>query len=72
MFLGLRKTKGVSVQHFINKFGRNPLEIFYGKIEQLKEQELIKIEDNYISLTHQGRFLGNEVFQAFLYEINIV
>ena len=24
MFLGLRKVKGVSIQHFINKFGRNP------------------------------------------------
>ena len=66
MFLGLRKVKGVSIQHFINKFGSNPLEIFYGKIEQLKEQELIKIENNHISLTRQGRFLGNEVFEAFL------
>ena len=36
------------------------------KIEQLKEQELIKIENNHISLTRQGRFLGNEVFEAFL------
>lgn len=66
MFLGLRKVKGVSIQHFINKFGKNPLEIFYGKIEQLKKQEFIKIENNHISLTRHGRFLGNEVFEAFL------
>lgn len=66
MFLGLRKVKGVSISQFINKFGKNPLEIFQGKMEQLKKQELIQVENDYISLTRHGRFLGNEVFEAFL------
>jgi putative oxygen-independent coproporphyrinogen III oxidase len=66
MFLGLRKIKGVSIEHFMNKFDENPLELFNDKIEQLKKQGLIKIENGYISLTHHGRFLGNEVFEAFL------
>ncbi|MCQ6273622.1 oxygen-independent coproporphyrinogen III oxidase [Bacillus sp. V3B] len=66
MFLGLRKIKGVSINHFLQKFGESPLVIFESQIEQLKEKKLIDVSDKYISLTQHGRFLGNEAFQAFL------
>jgi coproporphyrinogen III oxidase-like Fe-S oxidoreductase len=66
MFLGLRKTKGVSVAHFSQKFGESPLVLFKDEISQLEEKDLIKVSDGYIFLTYRGRFLGNEVFQAFL------
>ncbi|MCM3091402.1 MULTISPECIES: radical SAM family heme chaperone HemW [unclassified Cytobacillus] len=66
MFLGLRKTEGVSISRFKKKFGKNPLEHFEVQIKQHSEKELIIVGEEYIKLTRQGRFLGNEVFQSFI------
>lgn len=66
MFLGLRKTEGVSISRFKKKFGKNPLEHFGVQIKQHSEKELIIVGEEYIKLTRQGRFLGNEVFQSFI------
>ncbi|QED48697.1 radical SAM family heme chaperone HemW [Cytobacillus dafuensis] len=66
MFLGLRKTDGVSISRFIGKFAENPLELFNKELRELIDRELIKVSDNFIQLTKKGRFLGNEVFQSFL------
>ena len=52
MFLGLRKTEGVSIKKFEQKFNRS-LDTVYGKtIQQLIEEKLIKKENDYVSLTH--------------------
>ncbi len=66
MFLGLRKVKGVSISHFMEKFGKNPLDIFQDKVNELEKRDLIMIENDHICLTRHGRFLGNEAFEAFL------
>ncbi|MFD0827487.1 radical SAM family heme chaperone HemW [Neobacillus sp. M.A.Huq-85] len=66
MFLGLRKTEGVSIPKFTSKFGKNPLELFRKEIEDLINKKWLEINDEYIFLTKEGRFLGNEVFQSFL------
>ncbi|MBO0959441.1 oxygen-independent coproporphyrinogen III oxidase [Neobacillus sp. MM2021_6] len=66
MFLGLRKTAGVSIPHFIEKFSLNPLDLFEKEIQDLVNKQWIEVKDNHIYLTKSGRFLGNEVFQAFL------
>lgn len=66
MFLGLRKTEGVSIKKFEQKFNR-PLEAIYGKtIQQLIDENLVKKENDYVSLTNKGLILGNEVFKEFL------
>ena len=66
MFLGLRKTEGVSIKKFEQKFNRT-LDTVYGKtIQQLIEEKLIKKENDYVSLTSKGLILGNEVFKEFL------
>ena len=66
MFLGLRKTEGVSIQGFTEKFNRD-LMITYGKeIKQLHERGLIETEAGRVLLSKKGRMLGNEVFQMFL------
>ncbi|MDT2815454.1 radical SAM family heme chaperone HemW [Vagococcus carniphilus] len=66
MFLGLRKTEGVSIKKFEQKFNRS-LDTVYGKtIQQLIEEKLIKKENDYVSLTSKGLILGNEVFKEFL------
>ena len=66
MFLGLRKTDGVSIRHFEEKFGRNPIDLFAEQIKDWNAKGLLKTDDNRIFLTRQGRLLGNEVFQSFI------
>ncbi|MFP7297573.1 radical SAM family heme chaperone HemW [Neobacillus niacini] len=66
MFLGLRKTDGVSVSHFIEKFDMDPLQIFENEISDLIAKKWIEVKKDNIYLTKTGRLLGNEVFQSFL------
>lgn len=66
MFLGLRKIEGISVDHFIQKFGVDPLSLFKEEIDSLQSRDLIILQDDKIALTKKGRFLGNEVFQSFI------
>ncbi|TAA68333.1 radical SAM family heme chaperone HemW [Planococcus salinarum] len=66
MFLGLRKTAGVSLAHFVEKFGVE-MESVYGDIlkKEIESQNLV-IENGRVKLTNQGRFIGNNVFEQFL------
>ncbi|QCJ43526.1 oxygen-independent coproporphyrinogen III oxidase [Bacillus sp. S3] len=66
MFLGLRKTAGVSISHFIEKFSLDPLKLFEQQLTELIAKQWIEVKNNHIYLTKKGRFLGNEVFQTFL------
>ncbi|PEQ96683.1 coproporphyrinogen III oxidase [Bacillus sp. AFS006103] len=66
MFLGLRKTRGVSVPHFMGKFAVDPQQLFQREIAELTNKQWLEVEKNHIFLTKKGRLLGNEVFQAFL------
>ncbi|MFJ5715430.1 radical SAM family heme chaperone HemW [Neobacillus sp. NPDC093127] len=66
MFLGLRKTEGVSISHFTEKFDVDPLKLFEKEIADLVAKQWIDVKSNHIFLTKKGRFLGNEVFQSFL------
>jgi putative oxygen-independent coproporphyrinogen III oxidase len=66
MFLGLRKNEGVSMEHFKKKYDESVLTIFGKPISDTVQKGLLEIVDNRIKLTNEGRFLGNEVFQAFL------
>lgn len=66
MFLGLRKTAGVELAHFGEKFG-TPLEQVYGDIlEKERAKGNLAVEQGYVKLTEKGRFVGNEVFEQFL------
>ena len=66
MFLGLRKTAGVSMQHFKDKFFVEMTEVFAKAIEEQTRHGLLVQENDFIRLTEKGKLLGNEVFQAFL------
>ncbi|NHC39395.1 oxygen-independent coproporphyrinogen III oxidase [Bacillus sp. MM2020_1] len=66
MFLGLRKTAGVSVPHFIEKFAVDPQQLFEQEIAELTNKQWLAVGKDHIFLTKKGRLLGNEVFQAFL------
>ena len=66
MFLGLRKTEGVSIRHFLKKFNQDPLELFAEQIRECTSKDLLKTDGESICLTRKGRMLGNEVFQSFI------
>lgn len=66
MFLGLRMTKGVSVNEFEKIFGKQYWEV-YGKVtEKLIGEKLIKKGEEYISLTARGMDISNYVMSEFL------
>ncbi|TDO13287.1 oxygen-independent coproporphyrinogen-3 oxidase [Bacillus subtilis] len=69
MFLGLRKTAGVSKKRFAEKYGRSLDELFPSVLKDLAEKGLIHNSESAVCLTHQGKLLGNEVFGAFLGEL---
>jgi oxygen-independent coproporphyrinogen-3 oxidase len=66
MFLGLRKTQGVSLEIFKNKFFVEMTEIFRKPLEEGSAKDLLKVEGGFVRLTERGKLLGNEVFQTFL------
>src|SRR5699024_304893 len=66
MFLGLRETIGVSRQHFQKRYGQPIEDIFGDALNNLTKKQLIKVDEDRITLTKQGVFLGNEVFQEFI------
>ncbi|MFY0757508.1 radical SAM family heme chaperone HemW [Metabacillus dongyingensis] len=66
LFLGLRKSAGVSKKKFADKFGMPLSKVFGLQIQEQTEKGLLNDHQDSISLTHKGKLLGNEVFQAFL------
>ena len=66
LFLGLRKTEGVSINRFKRRYQIDVMELFKIQINDLLNRELINIQNDRISLTRKGKLLGNEVFQTFI------
>ncbi len=66
VFLGLRKTAGVSKQQFKEKFNKDLSSVFKEEIAEQVKRGLIEDTVDFIRLTRKGLFLGNEVFQAFI------
>ncbi|MED3783791.1 radical SAM family heme chaperone HemW [Geobacillus stearothermophilus] len=69
MFLGLRKTEGVSKVRFRQKFGRDMHDIFGTAIRAEVENGRLEETETHVRLTKRGKLLGNEVFAAFLGEM---
>lgn len=66
MFLGLRLTKGISKQRFLEYFGC-PIEDIYGEIvEKYKSMELLVEKDGRIFLSRRGIHVSNSVMSEFL------
>jgi oxygen-independent coproporphyrinogen-3 oxidase len=65
MMLGLRLLDGVSVHDFKMRYQVDCLDYFKAELSYLKNQGWIEVDD-YIRLSHQGLFYGNEVFGMFL------
>ena len=63
MLLGLRKLEGVSISKFKNKFGENPIFLYNKKLQELTENNLIKVDGDTIKLTNRGLDLANQVWE---------
>ena len=66
MILGLRKINGVNIKSFEIKFGKSPFEVYSNVIVKLLEEDLIKINNDYIKLSNKGLDLANIVWEEFI------
>lgn len=66
MFLGLRKTQGVYLPHFAEKFGVSFNAVYGPVMTNLIQRGLVFCQDEFLRLTPQGMLLGNLVFEEFL------
>ena len=66
VFLGLRKTKGISLKEFEETFGKTLEECYGQNIKRMQEEKLIIIENDFLRLTHTGIDISNYVFCKIL------
>ncbi|WP_163581207.1 radical SAM family heme chaperone HemW [Gracilibacillus saliphilus] len=71
MFLGLRKSEGVSIPKFEEKYQVNIEEVYGNELAQLEARGWINRNTTFIKLTEEGKPFGNEVFQSFLLDRDI-
>ena len=62
IFLGLRLMRGVDLENYRARFGRDLREQYNGELDRLKEAGLIEIDADVLRLTSRGALLSNEVF----------
>lgn len=68
MFLGLRKTQGVSKTKFADEFGRG-MDTVYGEVlEKMYGMRLMEETDDFVRLTDRGMDVSNAVMCEFLLE----
>ena len=68
MLLGLRKTSGVNISKFKEKFACNPLFLFREELNKLVMDKLITVDTNNIKLTNKGLDFANLVWEEFVDE----
>ena len=66
MYLGLRKTTGISKNKFHKFFGKEIVEVYGSIIKRLEEDELIISKEDNLMLTHRGMDISNYVLSEFL------
>ena len=68
MFLGLRKTKGISKTQFNEEFSRNINEVYGNVLLKLERESSVEIIGDQICLTEKGVDISNVVWQNFFFE----
>jgi len=66
MFLGLRLTKGVSIEEFATQFGVTLMEVYGVWITQMFAEGLLHEKNGHIQLTDLGMDLANRAMAGFL------
>jgi len=62
IFLGLRLMRGVDLENYRERFGRDLREEYDGELQQLGDAGLIEFKEDLLRLTTKGALLSNEVF----------
>jgi oxygen-independent coproporphyrinogen-3 oxidase len=70
MMMGLRLVEGVTDARFHARFGFHLDDLYDKVIERFRELDLVAWEDRRVRLTRRGRLLGNQVFEAFLLDLD--
>ncbi len=65
MFLGLRMIRGISVEEFTRRFGKDPAE-FYPQIRDWLEDGLMEEKAERLRLTRRGLLVANSIFVEFV------
>ena len=65
-FLGLRMNEGVTREAFERAFGISIDAIYKDTIDSLKKQELLVVKDGHIYLSERGKDVANYVMAQFL------
>ena len=68
MFLGLRKTKGISKNKFEERFGCSMDSVYEKSLKESIEQGFIKEQGDQILLTQEGILVSNQVLCEFLFD----
>ncbi len=66
LFLGLRLTEGVSLEHFREEFSLSIQEAFGAACADLFAGGLLEMRDGFVRLTGKARILSNQVFVRFI------
>ena len=66
IFLALRKTKGMNLTLFKEKFGADFRKKYSKVLEKFFKEKLLEINDNHIQLTPEAYFVSNEIFSEFM------
>ena len=66
MFLGLRKTEGISMEEFSAAFGRDIFDVYGAQLRKMSGQGLIEVSDGRVRLTERGTDVSNYVFSEFI------
>ncbi len=66
IFLSLRKTKGINLKEFENKFQKDFLEKYRKTIDKYLDNNFLEIEGEFIKLTPKAYFISNEIFSEFM------
>jgi oxygen-independent coproporphyrinogen-3 oxidase len=67
MFLGLRKTEGVSKDDFRNEFGKSVEEVYAKGLEKYISEGLLIDTNGWIRLTGRGLDISNRILADFLF-----
>lgn len=66
MFLGLRLIKGVNLDFFRQRFGRQVEDVYGNEITRLIKAGLVEISGGFLRLTGKGLPVANRVFREFV------
>jgi oxygen-independent coproporphyrinogen-3 oxidase len=64
IFLGLRLMRGIDLDNYRTRFGKDLRDEYNGELDRLSAAGLIELDDRRLKLTSRGALLSNEVFAA--------